>query len=175
MKITAVHPRTPDYPMPFVPAMLVEGARYLFVAGCGPVPLYHKHPHDPELERSSFQGGIREQTKRTFENIKLVLSAAGATLNNVVRVLIFITDPGLQDEFNEVYQGYFGRHLPPRTFVTVPALVHKDMLVEIEVTAALPADGPERRGTAGARRRSTRRRPAASAKKTPARSARRTR
>jgi enamine deaminase RidA (YjgF/YER057c/UK114 family) len=140
MKITTVHPRTPEYSMPFVPAMLVEGARYLFVAGCGPVPLYHKHPHDPELERASFDGGIREQTRRTFENIKLVLKAAGATLNNVVRVLIFITDPALQDDFNEVYQKEFGTHLPPRTFVTVPALVHKEMLVEIEVTAALPAN-----------------------------------
>lgn len=141
MKITTIHPRRPDYPMPFVPAMLVEGARYLFVAGCGPVPLYHKHPHDPELERSSFEGGIREQTRRTFENIELVLSAAGATLRNVVRVLIFITDPALQDDFNDVYEAYFKDHRPPRTFVSVPALVHKDMLVEIEVTAALPADG----------------------------------
>lgn len=137
MKITPIHPRSPDYPMPFVPAMLVEGARYLFLAGCGPVPLYHKHPHDPELERSSFQGGIREQTRRTFENIELVLGAAGATRRNVVRVLIFITDPDLQDEFNEVYQSYFRDHAPPRTFVVVPALVHDGMLVEIEVTAAL--------------------------------------
>jgi enamine deaminase RidA (YjgF/YER057c/UK114 family) len=156
MKITTVHPRRPDYPMPFVPAMLVEGARYLFVAGCGPVPLYHKHPHDPELERSSFAGGIREQTRRTFENIELVLSAAGATLRNVVRVLIFITDPALQDDFNEVYESYFTDHRPPRTFVSVPALVHQDMLVEIEVTAALPANGatarPRRRGPAPKRR-----------------------
>jgi len=162
MKITTVHPRTPEYPMPFVPAMLVEGARYLFVAGCGPVPLYHKHPHDPGLERASFEGGIREQTRRTFENIKLVLEAAGATLNNVVRVLIFITDPELQNDFNEIYQKQFGSHLPPRTFVTVPALVHKDMLVEIEVTAALPAniDGPARAG-GQSRARGTRNRPAA--------------
>lgn len=160
MRITTIHPRTPDYPMPFVPAMLVEGARYLFVAGCGPVPLYHKHPHDPDLERSSFDGGIRAQTKRTFENIKMVLEAAGATLNNVVRVLIFMTDPNLQDEFNEVYQSYFGTHLPPRTFVTVPALVHKDMLVEIEVTAALPAEHPVQRANGrGARRTSGRRQP----------------
>lgn len=158
MQITPIHPRTPDYPMPFVPAMLVEGARYLFVAGCGPVPLYHKHPHDPDLERASFKGGIKEQTKRTFENIKLVLGAAGATLSNVVRVLIFITDPALQDEFNEVYQSYFGNHLPPRTFVTVPALVHKDMLVEIEVTAALPTDGGLRSRSASGRRVSGRRR-----------------
>lgn len=158
MKITPVHPRTPDYAMPFVPAMLVEGARYLFVAGCGPVPLYHKHPHDPDLERASFEGGIRAQTRRTFENIQLVLGAAGATLGNVVRVLIFITDPDLQDEFNEVYQSYFRDHQPPRTFVCVPALVHKGMLVEIEVTAALPAGGPPPRrpapGGRGAARRS---------------------
>lgn len=153
MKITTVHPGTPDYPMPFVPAMLVEGARYLFVAGCGPVPLYHKHPHDPDLERASFEGGIRQQTKRAFDNIELVLTAAGATLRNVVRVLIFITDPALQDEFNEVYASRFGDHLPPRTFVTVPALVHKDMLVEIEVTAALPADGHRASGKRASGRR----------------------
>jgi enamine deaminase RidA (YjgF/YER057c/UK114 family) len=152
MKITTVHPRTPDFAMPFAPAMLVEGARYLFVAGCGPVPLYHKHPHDPELERSSFQGGIREQTRRTFENIKLVLGAVGADLRNVVRVLIFITDHDLQDEFNEVYQSYFGDHTPPRTFV-VAGLVHRDMLVEIEVTAVLPPATRRARPARSAKRR----------------------
>lgn len=167
MKITTVHPRTPDYPMPFVPAMMVEGARYLFLAGCGPVPLYHKHPHDPELERSSFEGGIRAQTRRTFDNIELVLAAAGATLKNVVRVLIFITDPDLQDEFNEVYESCLGGHRPPRTFVSVPALVHKDMLVEIEVTAAVPADGAGARPRAKAATKPRRpaRRPAGRSKR----------
>jgi len=153
MKMTPVHPRNPDYAMPFVPAMLVEGARYLFVAGCGPVPLYHKHPHDPDLERSSFQGGIREQTTRTFENIKLVLDSVGADFRHVVRVLIFITDHDLQDEFNEVYESYFRHHKPPRTFV-VAGLVHRDMLVEIEVTALKP---PVRRPAP--RRNRARRRP----------------
>jgi 2-iminobutanoate/2-iminopropanoate deaminase len=144
MKITPIHPRKPDYAMPFAPAVLVEGARYLFAAGAGPVPLYHKHPHDPELERSSFEGGIREQTRKAFENIKLVLAAAGADFSNVVRVLIFITDHDLQDEFNEVYESYFKDHKPPRTFV-VAGLVHRDMLVEIEVTAVLPAKPASRR------------------------------
>jgi 2-iminobutanoate/2-iminopropanoate deaminase len=158
MKITPVHPQTPEYPMPFVPAMLVEGARYLFAAGCGPVPLYHKHPHDPDFERSSFEGGIRQQTRRTFENIKLVLGAVGADLTNVVRVLIFITDHDLQDEFNEVYESYFRDHKPPRTFV-VAGLVHRDMLVEIEVTAVLPGtdtDGSYLRGARGRRTASAR-------------------
>src|SRR5262249_21025269 len=159
MKITTVHPRTPEYAMPFVPAMLVEGARYLFVAGCGPVPLYHKHPHDPDLERASFEGGIREQTRRTFENIKLVLDGAGATLNNVVRVLICLATPALNDLFSEFSRAEFGGPLPPRTFVTVPALVHKDMRVEIGGRAALPADGGGRAGRAhpGARRARNRR------------------
>ncbi len=165
MKITTIHPRRPDYAMPFVPAMLVEGAaNYLFVAGCGPVPLYHKHPHDPELERASFEGGIAAQTRRTFENIELVLGAAGATLKNVVRVLIFITDPTLQDEFNAVYQECFGGHCPPRTFVTVPALVHEDMLVEIEVTAAVPARTgarPRRRAAGDGGRATSKRHPRA--------------
>ncbi len=157
MKIKEVHPKQPDYPMPFAPAMLVEGGRYLFVAGCGPVPLYHKHPHDPALERASFQGGIKEQTIRAFENILLVLRAAGAELSNVVRVLIFITDHDLQDEFNEVYESYFKEHKPPRTFV-VAGLVHREMLVEIEVTAVLAerpaakASHPKKKTAGGARK-----------------------
>ena len=137
MKMTPIHPRPPEYDMPFAPAMLVEGAKYLFLSGCSAAPLYHMHPHDPDFERTSFEGGIREQTLKTFDNINMVLGAAGATLQNVVRVLIFIADAKLQDDFNVVYRECFGDHCPPRTFV-VAGLIHENMLVEIEVTVALP-------------------------------------
>src|SRR6059058_2284502 len=86
MKITPVHSREnkPEYRMPFVPAFMVEGAKLVFVAGCGPIPPYHKHPHVPEEEAEWFKGGIREQTLKTFEHIKMVLAAAGADLTNIV-------------------------------------------------------------------------------------------
>ena len=96
MKITPVHSREnkPEYKMPFVPAFVVEGAKLVFVAGCGPIPPYHKHPHVPEEEAEWMRGGIREQTRKTFEHIKEVLGAAGADLTNVVKLTIFLRDVG---------------------------------------------------------------------------------
>ena len=141
MKITAVHPRKPDYPMPFVPAMLVEGAaRYLFLAGCGPVPLYHKHPHDPDEERQWLAGDFREQTERTFLHIKQILDAAGARMADVLKLTIFTTEMAGQNILNEISGRYFGNDNPPaRTLVGVPTLAHPGMLIEIEGVAAAPA------------------------------------
>jgi enamine deaminase RidA (YjgF/YER057c/UK114 family) len=140
MKITPIHSREPkpEYNMPFVPAFLVEGAKLLFVAGCGPIPPYHRHPHVPAEEAEWMRGGIREQTQRTFEHIHEVLAAAGADFRNIVKLTIYLRDVADQNVVNEVSAEIFGRDTaPPRTVVQVAALNHDDMKLEIDVIAAV--------------------------------------
>jgi len=140
MRIIPVHPQPPkpEYNMPFVPAFLVEGGRFLFLAGCGPIPPYHRHPHDPEEERKWMEGGIREQTRKTFEHIKMILAAVGADLGNVVKLTIYLSNVSEQDAVNEVSAHYFGtQNPPPRTVVQVAALNHIDMKIEIDAIAAV--------------------------------------
>jgi enamine deaminase RidA (YjgF/YER057c/UK114 family) len=140
MKITPIHSMEPkpEYNMPFVPAFAVEGGKLIFVAGCGPIPPYHKHPHVPEEEAQWFHGGIREQTEKTFEHIRMVLAAAGADLKNIVKLTIYLSDIADQNIVNEVSAEMFGReNPPPRTVVQVAALNHVHMKLEIDVIAAV--------------------------------------
>jgi 2-iminobutanoate/2-iminopropanoate deaminase len=85
-------------------------------------------------EGTMIQGGIKEQTHQVFQNLKAVLSAAGASLDTVVKATVFIKN---MDEFaavNEVYGEYFSAHKPARSCVEV-ARLPKDVLIEIEVVA----------------------------------------
>jgi len=124
--------------MPFIPACVVNGGKLVFLSGCGPVPLYHKHPHDPVEERSWLAGGFRAQLDKTFENIKMVLAAVGADLSRIVKLTIYLTDISHQNELNKAIYEYFGtENPPPRTLVSVPALSHEDMLIEVDATAAI--------------------------------------
>jgi len=140
MKITPIHSREarPEYNMPFVPAFKVEGAALIFLAGCGPIPPYHKHPHVAEEEAEWMKGDIREQTRKTFKHIEEILGAAGANLANVVKLTIFLRDVSEQNAVNEVSAELFGRaNPPPRTVVQVAALNHEHMRLEIDVIAAV--------------------------------------
>ena len=139
MTITPVHSREPkpEYNMPFVPAFLVESNRLLFLAGCGPIPPYHKHPHVPEEEAAWMAGGIREQTEKTFEHIGELLRAAGADFSNIVKLTIYLRDVADQNVVNEVSARIFGgTRAPPRTVIQA-VLNHEDMLLEIDAIAAL--------------------------------------
>ncbi|WP_018924724.1 RidA family protein [Salsuginibacillus kocurii] len=80
------------------------------------------------------EGGVVEQTHQVFQNVKAVLKEAGSSLEDVVKVTVFIKN---MDEFptiNEVYGEYFSDHQPARSCVEV-ARLPKDVLIEIEVIA----------------------------------------
>jgi 2-iminobutanoate/2-iminopropanoate deaminase len=143
MKITPIHPQEPkpEYRMPFVPAFAVDGARLVFVAGCGPIPPYHKHPHVPEEEARWMKGGMREQALQTFEHIRMVLAAAGADLSSIVKLTVYLSDIADQDVFNEVSAEMFGTERPPPRTVVQVTLNHVDMKLEVDAIAAVQADG----------------------------------
>jgi len=130
----------PEFRSPFSAGYIVEGGRLLFFSGCGPVPIYHTHPHDPVEERRWLDGSFRDQCERTFDNMRIILSAAGADWSSVLKLNIYLTDMTHQNTLNEISAANFGRDNPPaRTLVMVPELAHRRMLLEIEGVVALPA------------------------------------
>jgi 2-iminobutanoate/2-iminopropanoate deaminase len=82
-------------------------------------------------------GGVAEQTKRVFENIKAVLAKAGLDLTHVVKTTVFLKSMGDFAAMNEVYATYMAPEgvIPPARSTVAVAGLPKDALVEIEVIA----------------------------------------
>lgn len=83
---------------------------------------------------SMVEGGIKEQTRQIFANLKQVLAAADSSLANVVKTTCFLTDMNDFAEFNEVYAEHFPNFKPARSTVEVSRLP-KDVRVEVELVA----------------------------------------
>ena len=81
--------------------------------------------------------GIQEQTKQVMENIKLLLEAAGSSMDKIIKCLVFITDMKDFQAMNEVYKSYFEKDPPARSCVQVAALARPELIVEIEAIATL--------------------------------------
>ena len=79
---------------------------------------------------------IQAQAQRSLENVKAVLAAAGASLDNVVKTTVFLKDMDDFVEMNRIYKTFFTADCPARSAVQV-AKLPKDVLVEIEAIAAL--------------------------------------
>ena len=80
---------------------------------------------------------VKTQTRQTLEKVRLLLEAAGTSLENVLKCTVFLTN---LDEFaamNEVYREYFKDKPPARSCVEVSKLV-KNFKVEIEAIAFVP-------------------------------------
>lgn len=80
------------------------------------------------------EGGIKEQTRQSLNNVKAILEAAGLTMSHVVKTTVFMAD--MQDfaDMNSVYAEFFTEPYPARSAVAVKTLP-KGALVEIEVVA----------------------------------------
>ena len=84
-------------------------------------------------------GNISEQTKQALENIKFLLKSAGSSMDNIVKIVIYMKD--VKNDFNamnEVYRKYFKKGEEPAR-VTVQALSPIEKIdIEIEATAIIP-------------------------------------
>jgi 2-iminobutanoate/2-iminopropanoate deaminase len=80
------------------------------------------------------EGGIREQTGRVMENLKAVVTAAGGSLESIVRTTVFLADLNDFAEMNEVYGSFFGENPPARSTVEVRRLP-RDVKIEIDAIA----------------------------------------
>ena len=92
-----------------------------------------RHPVTGEVGKD-----IREQTRNVLERIKVVLAAAGTSLDNVLTVITHLTKREDVAAYNEEYAKYFPTNKPART--TVSAMLNSpELLVEITVTACIPS------------------------------------
>jgi 2-iminobutanoate/2-iminopropanoate deaminase len=82
-------------------------------------------------------GSIAAQTEQTMNNLRAVLRAAGANLDDVVRTTIYVVDLAHYGAVNEVYGRFFRPPYPARSTVQVAALP-RGALVEIDVIALVP-------------------------------------
>ena len=81
-------------------------------------------------------GGIAEQTERVLKNVAAVLEAAGSSLDQVVKTLVFLADMDDFSAMNEVYGKFFSDAPPARSTVEA-ARLPKDALIEIEAVALI--------------------------------------
>ncbi len=98
---------------------------FIFVAGQGPL--------DPQTGKVRGDT-IEEQTRHTLENIKAILEASGASMTDVVKVTVILTDLANFKRMNEVYRTFFSEPFPPRVTYGA-ALALPNMLVEIDAVA----------------------------------------
>ena len=82
------------------------------------------------------QGGVAEQTRQCMENLRALLEAHGARLEQVVKTTVFMTDIDDYAEMNEAYTSALGEHRPARSAVAVAGLP-VGARVEIEAWAYL--------------------------------------
>ena len=89
-------------------------------------------PVDPAT--GEMKSDVPEAARQSLTNLKNLLEAAGSNLENVIKVMIFITDMSKFGELNEVYAEFFSNHRPARSCVEVSALP-KGAVLEIEAIA----------------------------------------
>ena len=121
-----------DAPKPVAPySHVVEADGWLFVTG--------QLATDPDDDSLPPPPGIEAQTHKVFDNLKRALAGAGAGLEHVVQVRIFLTDFDRDyAAMNRIYATYFASdRLPARTTVGVTRLA-RGGLVEIDLIARRP-------------------------------------
>ena len=118
--------QTDNAPKPIGPYSqgIIEGD-FIFLAGQGPT-----NPATGKVE----MGDVTSETKRTFENMKAILEAAGSSLDKVVKCNVYLRDIKDFAAMNEVYKTYFKPPYPARTTIQAGALPG-GIAVEIECVA----------------------------------------
>jgi len=125
-KIKINHPdRDPSFHTgAYSDGVVVDG--FLFVSGQAAV----------DFTTSKFiLGTIEEETSRTMENIKSIIKAAGATMEQVVKCTVHLSDIAEFDRYNQVYASYFPGIKPART--TVQSVLAEGIRVEIDCIVKL--------------------------------------
>ena len=82
-------------------------------------------------------GDAYAQTVQAVRNVEKALDALGATLENVVRTRMFVTDISRWEEFGRAHGEFFARIMPATTMVEVSRLIDSNMLIEIEADAEI--------------------------------------
>jgi 2-iminobutanoate/2-iminopropanoate deaminase len=82
-------------------------------------------------------GGFRAQGEQAFANLKRALTAGGSSLNDVIKVTIFVTDMGHFQDVVELRRQFFSAPYPADTIAEIKALYDPRAMIEIEAIAAV--------------------------------------
>jgi len=125
--IEKIHPVGAPVPQgPYTPA--IRAGDFIFVSGQGPI--------DPKTNQFCY-GDIQAETRLVLSNLRAILEAAGASMQDVVKCSVFLSDGKDFQAMNTVYEECFGGHKPTRTTVEVK-FAHPPMKVEIDCIAYKP-------------------------------------
>ena len=125
MKKKAVFPKRGPRPVgPYSPA--IEYGDLVFVSGQGPM-----NPDTGQVEK----GDVAGEMKIAMENVRLLLEAAGSSLDRVLKTTVYLADIGDFARMNELYKTYFTEPFPARTTIQAAALP-LGIKFEIDVVAS---------------------------------------
>ena len=93
---------------------------------------------DLETRETLHIGNASKQTKKTMENINLLLKESGSCLDDICRIVVYLTDIRHRDSVYQEMGKWLKGVFPCSTGLVVPALARPEWLVEIEVTAVIP-------------------------------------
>ena len=83
------------------------------------------------------KGDFKAQTQQVYENLKTAVTAAGATMADVVKINVYVTDVSQISTMREIRQQYFSSSPPASTLVQVVALARPEYMIEIEAVVAV--------------------------------------
>ena len=105
---------------------IVADGPVAYIAGQGPL--------DPATGQR-VEGGFREQATRVFDNLTILLEAAGTSWEHVTKVGVFLADLNDFTEMNEVYEQYVTKPYPARTTVGCQL---PNIMIEVDCIAVVP-------------------------------------
>ncbi len=129
---TIINP--PELPRPrgFSHGIVCEGGRLLMLAG--------QDASDAEGVIHA-PGDLLAQYEQVLKNLKAVVEAAGGTMEDIVKLNIYVTDRDTYrtqlKPLGEIYRAYFGRHYPTMALFEIRGLFNPDAVIEIEGIAHL--------------------------------------
>jgi enamine deaminase RidA (YjgF/YER057c/UK114 family) len=85
-----------------------------------------------------------QQTKYTLQKIEKALRQAGATMRDVIRTRVYVTDISRWEEIGRAHGEFFREIKPASSMIEVSKLISPELLVEVEVTAVIEPDRSER-------------------------------
>jgi 2-iminobutanoate/2-iminopropanoate deaminase len=125
--IDRIYPKGSVVPRgPYSPA--VRAGDFIYVSGQGPV--------DPATDQMDY-GDIQHETERVLNNILIILEGAGATMADVVKCNVYLSDGREFAAMNEIYGTFFGENKPARTTIECK-FANPLMKVEIDCVAYKP-------------------------------------
>ena len=115
----------PDPYQPYLLSQAIKSGPFVFISG--------QAGYDDD--GNIVQGGFSAQGEQAFQNLNRALTAAGSSLEKVVKVTIFVTDMGQFSHVVDLRRKYFSAPYPADSIVEIKALYTPEAMIEIEAIA----------------------------------------